>query len=92
MDSGTDDPVSEKDRLLFGAGFAFGVMFTLLVLGIVAAGMGGGQGQFGVSVTLLVGVSVVLITLIGSATYLLAFPQNRVLVPASIGLDDTDEE
>jgi hypothetical protein len=88
MNSQTDDPVSDKVRLLFGSGFAFGVVFTLVVLGIVAAGLGGGEGRLGVSVTLLVAVSVFLITVIGSATYLLAFPENRVLVPASIGPDD----
>jgi hypothetical protein len=92
MDS--EDPVSEKDRLLFGAGFAFGVAFTLLVLGIVAAGLGGGEGALGVDVTLLVVASVVLTGLIGSATYLLAFPENRLKVPASLAptAEELDEE
>jgi len=89
-----EDPVSEQDRLLFGAGFAFGVTFTLLLLGIVAAGLGGGEGALGVDVTLLVVVSVLLTGLVGSATYLLAFPENRLKVPASLapGPDELDEE
>ena len=90
----TGDGVSEQDRLLFGAGFAFDVTFTLLVLGIVAAGLGGGEGALGVDVTLLVAVSVLLTGLIGSATYLLAFPENRLEVPTSFapGPDDLNEE
>lgn len=89
----TDEAVTEKDRLLFGAGFAFGVTFTLLVLGIVAAGLGGGEGPIG-SVIPLVGISVVLTGIIGSATYFLAFPENRVVVPTSLapGPDDLEEE
>jgi hypothetical protein len=92
MDS-TDDSVTDRDRLLFGAGFAFGVTFTFLVLGVVAAGLGGGQGPLG-SVVLVVAISVVLTGIIGSATYLLAFPENRVAVPASpaLGPDDIEEE
>lgn len=92
--SDSEDAVSEKDRRLFGAGFAFGVTFTLLVLGIVAAGLGGGTGALGVDVTLLVAVSVVLTGIIGSATYLLAFPENRLEVPASLapGPEDLEEE
>ena len=91
---GREDPVSAQDRLLFGAGFAFGVTFTLLLLGIVAAGLGGGEGALGVDVTLLVVVSVLLTGLVGSATYLLAFPENRLEVPASLapGPDELDEE
>lgn len=94
MTADTDSPVSDRDRLLFGAGFAFGVTFTLLVLGIVAAGLGGGEGALGVNVTLLVVVSVILTGLIGSATYLLAFPANRVTVPVSLapGSDELEEE
>lgn len=89
----TDDTVTAKDRLLFGAGFAFGVMFILLVLGVVTAGLGGGEGPLG-SVIPIVAISVLLTGVIGSATYLLAFPENRLSVPVSLvpGPEDLDEE
>jgi hypothetical protein len=88
------DGVSEQDRLLFAAGFAFGVTFTLLVLGIVAAGLGSGEGALGIDVTLLVAVSVLLTGAIGAATYLLAFPENRLEVPASLApaVEESEEE
>lgn len=85
----TDDAVTAKDRLLFGAGFAFGVMFILLVLGVVAAGLGGGDGPLG-SVVPIVAISVLLTGVIGSATYLLAFPENRLSVPVSLAPEPDD--
>jgi len=86
--------VTDKDRLLFGAGFVFGVAFTFVVLGTVVAGVGGGQGALGLPVLWLIAASVLLAAIVGAAMFLLAFPENRLEVPASLapGPDDLDEE
>jgi len=88
------DPIDDKERLLFGAGFVFGAGFILLVLGLVVATVGGGVGALGVDVGLLIGASVFVIAVVGAGLFLLAFPENRVEVPVSVapGADDLDEE
>ena len=88
------DPIDDKERLLFGAGFVFGAGFILLVLGLVVATMGSGVGALGVDVGVLIGASVLVTAVVGAALFLLAFPENRVEVPVSLapGPEDVDEE
>jgi hypothetical protein len=87
-----DEPGDDSNsvRLLFGAGFAFGVMFTLLVLGTVTAGLGSGSVTLSLPLLRVIAVSVVLTGIIGSATYLLALPEQGLTVPLSVasGPDD----
>jgi hypothetical protein len=93
---GRDEPGDESNigRLLFGAGFAFGVMFTLLVLGTVTAGLGSSGVTPKVPILRIIAVSVLLTGIIGSATYLLSLPENRLTVPVSLalGANDPDDE
>ncbi|WP_324759860.1 hypothetical protein [Haloarcula montana] len=88
------DPIDDKERLLFGAGFVFGAGFILLVLGLVIATMDGGVGALGVDAGVLIGASVFATALVGTGLFLLAFPENRVEVPVSLApeADDLDKE
>lgn len=81
-------PITDDDRLLLGAGFAFGVMTTLLVLilvlvfdGTLTAGeiVSTGDGLIAVAGIVFAGI-------LGIALYVLAFPDNRARIP--IAADD----
>lgn len=90
-----DDRLSDKGRLLFGAGFAFGVMVTLLILAVVVAVVTvNDSGRLLGSTALVVAAAGVLFaTIVGSGLYLLAFPENRTKIPvdpAAFGLDDEE--
>jgi len=75
--------VSDTGRLLLGAGFAFGVGFSMLLLGAVTLTVASGTGDFrvpdAVLATLVAGVFFA--TVVGLTLYLLAFPENRVELP-----------
>jgi len=86
----SSQPITDRGRLLFAAGFVFGVGVTLLILGMVVASIGGGQGPLGVSVSVLILASVLFTALVGSGLFLLAFPENRLEVPVSFA--ESDEE
>jgi len=82
--------ISDKGRLLFGAGFVFGVLCTLLILMVVVATVTGeGAREFvneDIFTTIAAGVCFLLI--VGTGMYTLAFPENRtkVLVGERFGL------
>jgi len=76
-----ETPISDKDRLLFGAGFAFGATCILILLAIVVATVGGPSLSIGALVFLPIAGSVVFSAIIGAALYLLAFPENRAQLP-----------
>lgn len=79
-----DGVVDDKDRLLFGAGFAFGVMFTMLVLAVVVATVTGEL--LGTDLVVTIGAGVFLAGVVGVALYVLAFPDNRLQVPVGDAL------
>ena len=92
----SDESLTDKDKLLFGAGFVFGVMVTLLLLAAVLAVTAGDGGD-----TLSPGSSVLVTAvggggfagIVGAGLYVLAFPENRTRVrvdPALFGVDDEE--
>jgi hypothetical protein len=90
MSASSTGGITDKGRLLFGAGFVFGVLCTLLILMVVVAAVTGeGAQEFvnqDVFTTIAAGVCFLLI--VGTAMYALAFPENRtkVLVGDRLGL------
>jgi hypothetical protein len=87
--SASSTGISDKGRLLFGAGFVFGVLCTLLILMVVVATVTGeGAQEFTneeIFATITAGVCVLL--LVGTAMYALAFPENRTKVSVSERFD-----
>ncbi|WP_135364746.1 hypothetical protein [Halosimplex halophilum] len=78
--------LTDDGKLLFGAGFVFGVMVTLVMLGVVAAVVAANAGGLTTTaVAALVG-GVVFAGIVGSGLFLLAFPENRTRIP----VDDVD--
>ncbi|MFB6202813.1 MAG: hypothetical protein ABEI98_12500 [Halorhabdus sp.] len=86
--SANTDVVGDKERLLMGAGFAFGVMTTLLVLEIVLVLDGTIQLSdiFISTDALIVVAGIVFAGVVGVALYVLSFPGNRERIP--IAADD----
>jgi len=80
--------VGDKERLLLGSGFAFGVMLTLVVLELVLVMDGTVQaGDLFTSVdTLIVVAGIVFTGIVGIALFVLSFPGNRERIP--IAADD----
>ncbi|MHB9286984.1 hypothetical protein ACKVMT_08065 [Halobacteriales archaeon Cl-PHB] len=87
MDS--DSELTDKGRLLFGAGFVFGVAVTMLVMAVVTATVAGRTGRGGLASEIVVTIAagVFFASVVGVSLYLLAFPENRVEVPIG-GLAD----
>lgn len=83
MSSDISSPVTDKGRLLFGAGFAFGVMFAMFVLAIVSVSVAEnpGGGLFASEVILTIAAGVLFTGILGISLYLLAFPENRLDLP-----------
>lgn len=94
MSSTSEDPLSDKERLLFGAGFVFGVMFTMLILAVVIATVGGntGTGVEAMNVFVTVSAGIFFAGVVGVALYFLAFPENRVEIPIGDRLADVGNE
>jgi hypothetical protein len=93
-------PVSDKARLLFGAGFVFGVAFAMLVLAIVTATVAKDRGQsfFATEIVVTIGAGIVFTAVVGVGLYYLAFPENRLEVPiggavlaGSVDAGETDD-
>jgi len=88
MAEDTTPAITDDDRLLLGAGFAFGVMTTLLVLVLVLV-MDGTLAVSDVVTTsdgLIAVAGIVFAGILGIAMYVLAFPDNRATIP--IAADD----
>jgi hypothetical protein len=83
--SGPDPVARERERLIFGAGFAFGVMFTLLILGVVLSTVVPGPVTLGTLLTsavlLPVVAAIVFAAIVGVALYVLALPESGVGLP-----------
>ncbi|MFD1586343.1 hypothetical protein ACFR9U_05080 [Halorientalis brevis] len=88
------DETVERERLIFGAGFALGVTFTMLILGMVLSTVA----PQSVTITSLldsrvllpVVAAVVFAFVVGVALYLLALPEQGFGIPRRVGFD-TDE-
>lgn len=88
-----DSELSDESRLLFGAGFVFGVAFTMLILGVVTVTIARATGRqlLTTDVLLTLGAGIFLSVVVGLGLYVLAFPENRVEIPVG-GLRGTDED
>lgn len=85
----TDPSLSDDNRLLLGAGFVFGVMFTLLVLALVVLS-GSASVDAGTQAVVTIVAGVVFAGIVGVGLYMLSFPENRTKIPIGSG-DDEDE-
>ena len=88
------DDISDKGRLLFGAGFAFGVLFTMVVLALVTVTVVGrsGEGIFLWDIVATIAGGALFTGIVGVSLYVLAFPENRVAVPVESLFDSGDDE
>jgi hypothetical protein len=94
--SSNSGELSDKSRLLFGAGFVFGVMFMLIVLAIVTVTVASESvsGLLASEVLVTLAAGVVFAAIVGVSLYLLAFPDNRVVIPVGrvFGSEDESDE
>lgn len=88
--AGKTGAVDDRERLLLGAGFAFGVMTTLLVLEIVLLANGSVSvgGLFTSPEALMVVAGIVFAAIVGVGLFVLSFPENRNRIP--IAADDQE--
>lgn len=79
----TESEITDKSRLLFGAGFVFGVTFTMLILAVVASTVAGQNGTvfLGSGLVVTIAAGLVFASIVGVSLYFLAFPENRIDVP-----------
>lgn len=90
MPLGSESEITDKSRLVFGAGFAFGVTCSLLLMAVVLVTVDGGQMSLGSPVMITAGAGALFASVVGAALYLLAFPENRLMIP--IATETSDEE
>lgn len=83
MSASADDVLNDKDRLLFGAGFAFGVACTLLILTVVITAATGETARDLLSqdVFVTIATGIFFAGIVGVGLYVLAFPENRLEIP-----------
>jgi predicted membrane channel-forming protein YqfA (hemolysin III family) len=82
--SGDGDGLTDKGKLLFGAGFAFGVVVTMLILAVVlvvARSKTGASAAGNTPFLATVAGGVVFAAIVGAGLYVLAFPENRTRIP-----------
>jgi len=87
MTSQTKSRLGDETQLVFGAGFAFGVTCALLLIAVLLASVGN-SASLGSPVMLTTGAGVLFAGVVGAALYLLAFPENRTLIPVSTEEDE----
>lgn len=90
------DNVSERERLIFGAGFAFGALTIMLILGLLMATVVPNYVTLG---TLLdIRVLLTLVIAIGSAftigigLYVLGIPESGIGIPRRVGFETDPPE
>lgn len=90
------DGLTDQAKLLFGAGFVFGVTTTLLILAVVVVAVTRGDaGQLALTRSLVATLAggVLFATVVGAALYYLSFPEHRTRIavdPEQFGLDDEE--
>lgn len=90
----TEPDISDKGRLLFGAGFVFGVAFTMLLMAVVTATVAGriDNGVLSSDLVVTLAAGIFFATVVGVSLFFLAFPGNRVQVPGSLRRDARADE
>lgn len=90
MSASGDKVLDDKDRLLFGAGFAFGVACTMLILTVVIATTTGETARelLNRDVFVTIAAGVFFAGVVGIGLYVFAFPENRLEVPVGQALRD----
>jgi hypothetical protein len=77
----THEEMTDKSRLLLGAGFVFGVAATMLVLAIATATVVGAGTLLGSPLGATIAASILFAGILGVSLYVLAFPENRLDLP-----------
>jgi hypothetical protein len=90
-----EDVTAERERLFFGAGFAFGVMFTMLILAVVMSAVVRGSVSIETLLSSTVVVPIVaafvLAGIVGVALYVFALPERGFgLVGRAVLTDNVD--
>lgn len=79
MDEPDAGASAERERLIFGAGFAFGVLFTMLILAVVVAAVVRDPvtlaSLLSSTVLLPIAAAVLLAAVVGCGLYYLALPE-----------------
>jgi hypothetical protein len=87
---------TERERLIFGAGFAFGVMFTLAILAVVLSTVVPGpvtiETLLNSAVLLPVIAAIAFAAIVGFALYYLALPESGIGLPQSPFLEEREAE
>jgi hypothetical protein len=88
----TTSDITDKGRLLVGAGFVFGVAFTMLILAVVTSTVASRVGESFLATEVLVTIAagVFVAAVVGVSLFLLAFPENRVRVPLELARGGSD--
>ncbi|MFB6087152.1 MAG: hypothetical protein ABEJ85_01420 [Haloarculaceae archaeon] len=84
MSSDTDGGLTDQGKLLFGAGFVFGVMVTLLILAVVLVVVRYESSLAAASASRLLTIVVagaLFSGIVGAGLYFLAFQRNRTKIP-----------
>lgn len=78
-----DEKQNAHDTFLFASGFAFGVMFTLLILAVVIAAIVQEEQRSLLSTDAFLSatISVLLAGIVGLLLYFLAFPEKPLEIP-----------
>jgi hypothetical protein len=85
----THEEMTDKNRLLLGAGFVFGVAATMLVLAIATATVVGAGTLLGSPLGATIAAGILFAGILGVSLYALAFPENRLDLPVET-LFETD--
>jgi uncharacterized integral membrane protein len=95
MSEGTDDR-TERERLIFGAGFVFGVMFALLILALVFAAVVPETVTLSTvlssTVVLPIVAAVAFAGAVGTALYVLALPDRGLALRRGAVFPEDDPE
>jgi len=90
------DETVERERLIFGAGFALGVMFTMLILGMVLSTVAPQSvtiaSLLDSRILLPVAAAVVFAFVVGVALYVLALPEQGFGIPQRVGFDADERD
>ena len=81
------EELTDKNRLLLGAGFVFGVAFSVLMLAVVAATVVGAGTLLGSAAAVTIAAGLLFSGIIGVSLYALAFPENRLDLPVETVLE-----
>jgi hypothetical protein len=81
------EELPDKNRLLLGAGFVFGVAFAMLMLAVVAGTVVGAGTLLESAAVVTIAAGLLFSGIIGLSLYGLAFPENRLDLPVETVLE-----